>query len=108
LSEPAVQHLSIRVPWHDTGWTGQLCASPSDNAWCLALPRIHETRLDTVEDEHRGKDWEDAPSAALPPCVRERAGFMREQEFTVSATHPYTGRGSKAHDDLKPLGLRFP
>jgi hypothetical protein len=108
LSEPAVQHLSIRVPWHDTGWTGQLCASPSDNAWCLALPRIHETRLDTVEDEHRGEDWDDTPSAALPPCVRERAGFMREQEFTVSATHPYTGRGSKAHDDLKPLGLRFP
>lgn len=108
MTASAVQHLSIRVPWHDTGWTGQLCAAPSDNAWCVALPRIRETRLDTVEDEHRGEDWEGVPSAALPPCVRERAGFMRDREFTVSVPHPYTGGGSKAHQDLEPIALRFP
>jgi hypothetical protein len=102
-----LQHLSIRVPWHDTGWTGLICEAPSANGSCLVLPRIRETRLDAVEDEHHGKDWDD-PSAQLPACVRERAGFMRDQDFTTVVRHPYTGRGSAAHDDLKPLSLRFP
>ncbi len=108
MNAPAIQHLSIRAPWHDTGWTGRLCAAPSENASCLALPRIHETRLDTLEDDHRGEDWKEVPTAALPPCVRERVGFMREREFMVSVSHPYASSGSKAHEDLKPLGLRFP
>lgn len=103
-----MQHLSIRVPWHDTGWSGRLCAAPSENAWCVALPRIREERRDTVEDDHRTKDWEEVPSGALPPCIRERAGFMRDREFTKSVSHPYTGRGSKAHDELNRIGLRIP
>jgi hypothetical protein len=104
-----VQHLSVRVPWHDTGWTGQVCAAPSANASCLALSRIHEGRDDVVEDALAGQDWEQCEAAAsLPPCVRERAGFMRAQEFRIGVTHPYSGRGSQAHDALGRLGMRFP
>jgi len=33
---------------------------------------------------------------------------MRDAEFKVSVTHPYAGGGSRAHQDLKPLSLRFP
>jgi hypothetical protein len=103
-----LQNVSIRVPWHDTGWTGQLCAAPSANASCLALRRIHENRNDADEDQQSGLDWEQVPSGRLPPCVRESAGFMRDREFTIRITHPYTGSGSKAHDELEPLALRFP
>lgn len=43
----AQQHLSIRVPWHDTDWTGRVCAKPSENMACLRLERIRELpRLD--------------------------------------------------------------
>lgn len=103
----AVQHVSIRVPWHDTGWSGQVCAAPSSNASCLALPRIRETRIDSLQNEIAGQDWDDVPANRLPPCVRERVGFMREKEFRVTVTHPYAGR-SDAHNGLAPLSLRLP
>ena len=103
----AIRHLSIRVPWHDTDWTGRICTAPSMNGSCLALSRINEERLDAVEDEHAGEDWDEL-GANLPPCVRERVGFMRAKEFTVSVRHPYASRGSPPHENLKPLALRFP
>ena len=33
-------HVTNRVPWHDGGWTGTVCAWPLDNSSCLILPRI--------------------------------------------------------------------
>ncbi len=74
MESSAVRHLSIRVPWHDTGWEGRICAAPSANASCLALRRIHETRVDGEEDEVAGADWDELPAAKLPPCVRETRG----------------------------------
>ena len=26
-----LRHISIRVPWHDTGWNGSVCAAPQLN-----------------------------------------------------------------------------
>src|SRR4051812_22528654 len=101
-------HLSARVPWHDTSWGGQICAAPSANESCLVLPRIRQERSDSLQDELAGRDWADVPESRLPPCVRERAGFMRAHEFNVDIGHPYTGGGSQAHDGLGRLSLRFP
>lgn len=106
MSSP-VHHLSVRVPWHDVNWTGRVCDAPSANGSCLALNRIREERLDVIEDEHASMDWE-AVGTNLPACVRERAGFMRPTDFAFPVPHPYAGRGSPAHDDLKPVILRFP
>ncbi len=47
-----------------------------------------------------------APNA-LPPCVRERAAFMRRTEFSTPITHPYGGR-SPVHSGLGSALLRFP
>ncbi len=35
-----LHHVTIRVPWHDGGWTGSVCARPLDNTNSLILPRI--------------------------------------------------------------------
>lgn len=83
------QHLSIRVPWHDTGWTGSICASPLDNASCLRLGRIASERKDEVEVATAGTPWRDLPVENLPPCAAERAGFMSETARTVTKRHPY-------------------
>ena len=32
-----LRHISIRVPWHDTGWDGRVCAAPLLNGACLKL-----------------------------------------------------------------------
>lgn len=101
-----VEHISIRVPWHDTGWIGRVCAAPSNNGSCLALSRIRASRVDTLEDELAGRDWNEA--SVLPPCVRERAGFMRAEEFTAKIDHPYAKSASRAHAELGSLTLRFP
>ena len=45
----ALKHISIRVPWHDTGWDGQVCANPSLNGSCLKLKRIGQNRDDAAE-----------------------------------------------------------
>jgi hypothetical protein len=108
MPDPAITHVSIRVPWHDVGWAGSVCAAPSANESCLVLPRIRAERIDLVQDELAGRDWDDVPQGKLPPCVRERAGFMRGREFMTTVPHPYTGRGSRAHDELKQATLRFP
>src|SRR3569833_488432 len=101
-------HLTVRVPWHATGWSGKACAAPSANETCHVLPRIRQERSDSLQDKLAGRDWADLPESRLPPCVRERAGFMRGAEFHTGIVHPYTGLGSQAHDRLKPLNLRFP
>jgi len=33
-------HITIRVPWHDNGWSGNVCSQPLANTSCLVLPRI--------------------------------------------------------------------
>ena len=39
-------HITIRVPWHDGGWTGSVCARPLENTSCLILPRIGKGKRD--------------------------------------------------------------
>ena len=41
-----VQHLTIRVPWHDNGWQGTFCKNPCGNTSCTILPRIATGRDD--------------------------------------------------------------
>ena len=49
------QHLSVRVPWHDTGWEGSVCADPLANGSCLRLGRIAEGRDDAEEVRQAGR-----------------------------------------------------
>lgn len=83
------QHLSVRVPWHDTSWDGRVCADPLSNSSCLRLGRIAEGRDDPFEMSVAGTSWVDLPESQLPPCAAERAGFMAPQARTVSKEHPY-------------------
>lgn len=83
------RHLSMRVPWHDTGWTGTICSDPIANGACLRLGRIAEGRDDAREMELAGEPWADLAPNDLPPCSAERAGFMSPVPRTVTKEHPY-------------------
>lgn len=83
------RHLSIRVPWHDTGWEGSICADPLANSSCLRLGRIAEGRDDAVEVKLAGKPWTDLSDSELPPCSAERAGFMSPRSRVITKQHPY-------------------
>lgn len=83
------QHLSVRVPWHDTAWEGSICADPLNNSSCLRLGRIAEARNDPLEVRLAGTPWEELSGEQLPPCAAERAGFMSPRARLVSKEHPY-------------------
>ena len=85
-----LHHITIRVPWHDGGWTGGVCARPLDNTSCLILPRIGAGRRDEVEDRCAGRRLDELDAGELPPCVGERASFMAPFALTRTMTHPYT------------------
>jgi len=102
-----LRHLSIRVPWNDTDWTGCVCKKPADNVSCLILRRIREQRKDETESKMAGKHWSGIDEDQLPPCVSERGSFMSPREFTRNLSHPYS-KTSDAHKHLMPTPFRYP
>ena len=84
-----VRHISIRVPWSDLGWTGQICRNPLANQACLALKRISANRDDGFEAENAGRAWSELSAEQLPPCAEEHGAFMSDHGYQRSFTHPY-------------------
>jgi hypothetical protein len=98
-------HISIRVPWNDTGWDGCICKRPSGNNSCLVLPRITELREDAKEDAFAGKSWEELDNW-LPPCLYEHGGFMSEHSFSREIKHPYVDYEAP-YKDLLPTPFEY-
>jgi energy-coupling factor transporter ATP-binding protein EcfA2 len=103
-----LHHITIRVPWHDCGWTGSACARPLDNTSCLILPRIGKGRNDEVETRCAGKRLDELASGDAPPCVGERVSFMAPFPLTRTMTHPYTEIFPETHGHFKPASLVQP
>ncbi|MYX01744.1 ATP-dependent exoDNAse (exonuclease V), alpha subunit, helicase superfamily I [Streptomyces sp. PgraA7] len=83
-----VQHLSVRVPWHDTGWEGRICADPLGNASCVLLENIGRRRKDELEVEYAGQAFSALPDS-LPACAGERGGFLSSRDHVLRTSHPY-------------------
>ena len=82
-----LHHVTIRVPWHEGGWTGRVCTRPQDNLSCLILPRIGEGRRDDVEARCASRRLDELDRADLPPCVSERVSFMAPFALPRTMTH---------------------
>jgi hypothetical protein len=103
-----LRHISIRVPWHDTGWDGRVCAAPRLNGSCLKLKRIAEDRDDAAEEVVAGKRLDELPQAQWPACAAERMGFIAPFEVVRMADHPYNRGPETSHGHFKPTPLRHP
>ncbi|MFJ3209165.1 AAA family ATPase [Streptomyces flaveolus] len=82
-----VQHLSVRVPWHDSGWGGTVCEDPLGNSSCILLKKVGEDRDDILEAAHAGQRFETL--GAEPACLAERGGFLSPRRHVVTRKHPY-------------------
>jgi len=84
-----VQHLSIRVPWHDSGWNGCVCKWPERNQACRVLKNIAEKKDDHAETQCAGCKIgiDDIPN---PPCVTESGAFMSDHTVCEKRSYPYT------------------
>src|SRR4051794_41092067 len=93
LSPGAVQlpmsHVSVRVPWHDTDWTGRVCRAPGQNHACTVLKNIKDRKNYEQEEADAGRPWTELEHDRIPPCVLERGGFMRPSGFKYVREHAY-------------------
>lgn len=95
-------HITIRVPWHDSGWAGSVCARPLENTSCLIPPRIGEGKRDEVETRCAGKRLDQIDAKYLPPCVGERVSFMAPFELQRMMRHPYAESSTETHGHFAP------
>jgi len=89
-------HLSVRVPWHDERWAGNVCRNPRGNTSCLVLPRIAESRDDVAESDSYRQPW-NADGIGLPACAAERGAFMSPTGYSRRARHPYSHDSRYTH-----------
>src|SRR3954468_4520606 len=112
LSPGAVQlptaHLSVRVPWHDTDWSGRVCRMPGQNHACTTLRNIKERKLYELEEEDAGRSWDELSDDRVPPCALERAGFMRPSAFHLTREHAYAWNKRGPHGRFAPTTQRMP
>lgn len=92
-----VQHLTIRVPWHDNGWQGTFCKNPCANTSCTTLPRIGTGRDDAHETKQAGKSLEGLTRKQLPPCVDEHGTIMAPFVLSMLKNHPYAKSAERTH-----------
>ena len=102
-----LRHLSIRVPWHDTGWEGTVCQFPRENASCLALNRIGATKDDDLDAQHAGERLDQVSPAEAPPCFTERVNFLSPHAQQRLAHHAYSNT-SDHHKHISDTPFRHP
>lgn len=85
-----IQHLSIRIPWHDNCWNGTVCKHPELNQDCRVLRAVAKDKKDSVERECAGQVF-CTKNDYMPPCLRECGAFMSCNSIeALPIEHPYT------------------
>jgi len=103
------QHLSVRVPWHDSGWDGRVCSHPRENGSCVFLPRISEGKNPDRESEIAGKWMHELNGDYIPPCISEKVNFMSPHAVYRSLNHPYNSKSNKKfYGHYKTTKLCYP
>ncbi|MCR4409129.1 MAG: AAA family ATPase [Candidatus Saccharicenans sp.] len=103
-----VRHISIRVPWHDSGWTGVVCRAPHLNGACARLKRIADNKKEDQERLIAGKRLDELPREQWPCCVDERSTFMAEFELEVLKKHALAEINPDQYGHFKPTPQRYP
>src|SRR5688572_20491568 len=105
-----MQHLNVRVAWHDNRWNGSVCTAPSHNSFCVDLDRIRAERNDLAEDALAGRWFADLDQSQLPPCKAEAAAFMNQREWWRTFEHPYKQikKAEATHGHLRDTVVKVP
>ena len=103
-----LRHLSIRVPWHDTGWTGTICTAPHLNSICAKLKGIAQKKNDEDERRYAGESLEELPREQWPACIDERATFMAQSEMEQEKRHPLAAVNTEHYGHFLPTFQRYP
>ncbi|WP_417674820.1 ATP-dependent DNA helicase [Pseudodonghicola sp.] len=105
MSQAAIRHVSVRVPWHDSKWNGRVCKDPKGNSACLAVRRTAQNRDDEFETQSAGAAF--AELEQMPPCLAERGTFLSPQPFIHRSRLDYSNY-SKEHEHILPTPVHVP
>ena len=86
-----MQHVTVRMAWHDNGWNGRVCDDPSGNTYCTGSHSLLSERLareKRSERENAGDKLDSALPDYLPPCFWTSCAFAKEETKTVHH-HPF-------------------
>lgn len=100
-------HLTVRVPWHDSGWDGTVCGDPAANTSCLILPKIAASKNDD-ERKTAGQRLSVLQQAEFPPCVAERGAFMAPFAHSRVMRHPYAEGSPETHGHFDATPFEHP
>lgn len=105
-----MRHLTARVAWHDSRWSGRVCDRPAENSFCTDLDRVRAGRDDEHEAAHCGVSWAELGPAKLPPCAQEGSGFMSPSAWRRTFVHPYAHlpKAKETHGSLLPTTVEIP
>ena len=103
-----INHISVRVPWHDAGWNGTVCIDPANNWACLKLPRIAEQKNEAAETLLAGRNFKDIHPDEVPPCLLERSAFMSPNALVRQHSHPYRRDDQGPHGHFRPTPVQYP
>lgn len=101
-----VQHISVRVPWHDHGWDGTVCQFPGENNSCLRLKNIYENRNDADEIGICGQCMEHLEEKL--PCIGEGSAFMSDKDLVRTTIHPYKKSNPGTHGHFQSTEIVYP
>ena len=100
------QHISVRVPWKDNGYTGRVCDKPCYNIACLRLKNIANSRNDSLEESLHG--YPILGHEKEIPCLSEGGCFMSSDTYTKTTVHPYKKGNSGTHGHFLETDLIYP
>ena len=108
MSDFPLRHVSVRVPWHDAGWSGTVCSAPQLNGACAKLKGIAGSKNDVQEVAVAGCKLDEIPIQQWPACVNERGMFMAPIELELIKRHALAGQNPKNYGHFRPTPQRYP
>lgn len=99
-----MKHISIRLPWHDRGWDGCVCDSPSKNSYCKGFHSVNAERIrkdkvdkkeESVAGERLNESWE-----YYPPCSETINVFG-----TATVKHTHFPKSFIKHTSPKTINI---
>lgn len=96
------KNITVRVPWQDNGWQGNVCSNPENNFSCKYLRGIAENKNCEFECPLASQKFIDIPEkdSKKIPCIKENAAFLSDVTLSFMAEYPYSSYSGLEH--IKP------
>lgn len=101
-----MSHVSVRVAWHDTDWTGRVCAEPGANYCCTILKNVKENKIPLRKRWSPGAHGRSSTTTRRASTSEPASCGPRRSRRSASTNYAWNRRGAHAH--FAPTIQRMP